>query len=71
VDLDGPSARVGLGPGDVIVAVGERQVFRPRDVMLALRDVLAGQPAKLTIDRRGERLEVQVTPTPSPAGNAS
>ncbi|MBK7977875.1 MAG: trypsin-like peptidase domain-containing protein [Deltaproteobacteria bacterium] len=71
VELDGPSARAGLGPGDVIVAVGERQVFRPRDVMLALRDVLAGQPAKLSVDRHGARLEVEVTPTPNPSGNAS
>ncbi len=64
VDVGGPGASAGLMLGDVIIGIGGRGVFRPRDVMLALRDLRAGQPTKVAVDRKGAILLLDVVPTP-------
>ncbi len=70
VDVAGPAAVAGMMMGDVIIGIGGRGVYRPRDVMLALRDLPAGEPTKVAIDRKGKILLLEVVPAADSA-NAS
>ncbi len=57
---DGPAAEVGLRPGDVIYEVNNRPVKGLKDLQDALRDIKAGRPAALHVERAGQLQFVQV-----------
>ena len=56
-----PAARAGILPGDTITAVDGRPATGWDDVRAAIRDH-ADRPMALTLDRRGEDVQVTVTP---------
>jgi S1-C subfamily serine protease len=71
VDPGSPAAHAGLRPtrvnrdesftvGDVIVAVGERKVVEPKDLVDALDHAAPGQQVRLTVLRAGQRLTIDV-----------
>ena len=56
-----PADRVGLKPGDVVVAInGERMVLRSQLIDVISKN--AGKPVELTIDRKGQQQRITVTP---------
>jgi S1-C subfamily serine protease len=61
VPRGGPAAAAGVQPGDVVVALGDREVSSIEDVLGALRDTEPGRQTTVTISRGGERLELPVT----------
>ena len=61
VEKDGPAAKAGLQPGDVITAVGERAVTQPRDLAEAVAAVKPGGNVTLRLLRDGKAIEQKVT----------
>jgi regulator of sigma E protease len=61
---DSPSAKAGLQPGDVVVAVAGQAVYTPEDLVEAIR-TRPGQPFEVTVERDGKRLTLSVTPEPT------
>ncbi len=57
----GPAAAADVRPGDVVVALGDREVESIEDLLGALRDTEPGQQTTVTVVREGERLELPVT----------
>jgi hypothetical protein len=69
VSPDGPSERAGIKKGDVIVAVGGRELTRiqssgdARDgLRIALRDIEADKPVTISVQREKKTLELKVVP---------
>ena len=60
VDPDGPAARAGISPEDVVTAVGSTTVASSGDVLAALRDHAPGDSIRLTILRSGGERRVEV-----------
>lgn len=56
-----PAARGGLQPGDVVVGFNGKPIEAPRDLAEAVGSLKPGAEAKVTVLRRGERIEKQVT----------
>jgi S1-C subfamily serine protease len=65
---DGPAADAGLRSGDVIVAIGGREIDGVDDLYAELRRRRPGQRVKLAIARGDERREINVTLAEKPAG---
>jgi S1-C subfamily serine protease len=61
VPQGGPAAAAGVQPGDVVVALGDREVGSIEDLLGALRDTEPGRQTTVTVSREGERLELPVT----------
>ncbi len=58
---DGPAAKAGLLPGDLVKAIGERPIGTWSDLTVEVQ--IAGEkPALFTIDRGGEELLLEITP---------
>ena len=60
VDPDGPAARAGISPEDVITAFGSAEVGSSGDVLAALRDHSPGDSVRLTTLRDGRERRVEV-----------
>jgi serine protease Do len=75
VSNDGPAAKAGLQPGDVIQSINGAKVATPRDLAVDVAAVKPGDTAKLDILRNGEQQSVSVTlaslPSETTADNAS
>ena len=56
-----PAEQAGLGPGDVIVKFDDVRIDNLYDYSYALRSRKPGQPVRLTIERKGNRMQVDVT----------
>jgi pimeloyl-ACP methyl ester carboxylesterase len=61
-----PAAAAGLREGDRLVAVGGHPFASPPAGRELVRGLGGGVPARLAIERNGERLEIAFTPAPVP-----
>jgi serine protease Do len=61
VEPKSPAAKAGLARGDIVVALGQRQVLNTIDFQAALLDVKAGQTVKVTYMRGGRRTQTSLT----------
>jgi len=57
---DGPAARAGLQPGDVIVKLDRREVADPKELRFKIATLTVGGTASLTIIRRGQRRNLKL-----------
>ena len=69
VSPDGPSERAGLKKGDIIVAVGGREITKIKEsgdaregLRIALRDIEADKPVTITIERENKTIDVTLVP---------
>ena len=65
VEPNGPAAQAGIVEGDLIVAFDGNTIGGIDDLHRVLTDDRVGVPAKLTVLRRVEKLEIEVTPVES------
>lgn len=66
VDPEGPASEAGVRVADVIVAVGERPVEAPHDVMLAVAGAPSGEPLLLELVRERKPRTIEVVPRGDP-----
>jgi serine protease DegQ len=64
---DGPAARAGIRPGDVLQSVNGKEVNSSSDLLETISAVPPGETAKLGILRQGTRLELNVKVEQRPA----
>lgn len=57
----GPAAEAGVRRGDVIVALGDREINSVEGLLGALRDTQPGQQTTVTVDRGGQLHELPIT----------
>jgi S1-C subfamily serine protease len=62
IEPNSPASRAGLREGDVIVGFDEKPVSAVDDLHRCLVAAAIGVPAKLTVLRHTEKLELTVTP---------
>ena len=55
-----------LRPGDVLIKIGDREIFQPSDVLDASFFARVGEPLKVTVLRNGKPHTVTMTLTPRP-----
>ena len=58
VESDSPAAKAGVAPGDVILAVNDRAIEQPADLVRAIGDIRPGQSVKLKVWRKGATRDV-------------
>ncbi len=61
VTPDGPAARAGIRPGDVITRFQGRPVTEPNELIVGIRAEKPGDQVRLTVQRDGKGREVTVT----------
>ena len=66
VTANGPADAAGLEPGDVIVALGDKEVTNVEELRLAIHDSQVGQKIKITFWRGDSRSTTQATLAESP-----
>jgi len=59
---NGPAAQAGIRPGDVIVDVGGKQIANVSELLTQVAALKPGAAAKFRLLRRGDQVEVDVTP---------
>jgi Do/DeqQ family serine protease len=64
---DGPAAKAGIRPGDVITSVAGRPVRNVSELLGAVAALKPGEPASLGLSRRDDRLDLAITPGIRPA----
>lgn len=75
VSPDTPAARAKIQPGDVIIKLGNREIETFEELVAALGEQKPGGKTKITVDRDGKELTLDVTfaaepATPAPAARA-
>jgi serine protease DegQ len=63
---DGPAARAGIKPGDVITQVAGKPVSNVADLLSSVAALKPGTPSKFSVLRRDSQVEVAVTPSVRP-----
>ncbi|WP_404336462.1 Do family serine endopeptidase [Sphingomonas sp. MMS12-HWE2-04] len=61
VEPDGPAAKAGLRPGDVVTQVNGKQVNPDQTLSYLIANVAPGSPAKLDVIRDGKRMALTAT----------
>ena len=64
---DGPAARGGMRPGDVLLQIGQRAVRNTGDLFAAVAELAPGSTALVKVQRGSEQLELKVTVGERPA----
>ena len=62
----GPAAAAGMRPGDVITQVEGQPVRTVSELLTRIAALTPGQPAPFTLQRRGDTVQVSVTPAQRP-----
>jgi len=63
----GPAAAVGIEQGDVILAFDGRPIRRMRELPRVVAESEVGRPVPVTVWRRGETLQLELTPAEQPS----
>lgn len=63
VTEDGPAAKAGLEGGDQIVEIAGREIANVYDYSHALDGLKAGEQVNIVVLRKGERLQLELTPS--------
>lgn len=63
---NGPAAKAGLRPGDVITSVGDRNIGNVQELLTAVAGLKPGNAARFALQRGSDKLELDVTPAPRP-----
>ena len=53
--------KAGIEPGDIVISIGDQEVYSPEDLILAIRGHKIGEEVTITVLRNGEELDFQVT----------
>jgi len=67
---NGPAAKAGVRPGDVIEAIGERKIGDVTQLLSVVASLKPGTAARFTIDRKSQKVELDVTPGVRPKPKA-
>ncbi len=67
---NGPAAKAGVKPGDVIEAIGERKISDVTQLLAIVASLKPGSAAHFTINRKSQKLELDVTPGVRPKPKA-
>lgn len=67
---NGPAAKAGIRPGDVILKVGTQPVSSVSELLSQVASLRPGQPASLQIWRAQNLAEIKVTPAERPSSRA-
>lgn len=59
---NGPAAKAGIRPGDIIARVGDRKISDVSQLLSAVAALKPGVSTPFTIERKGQALQVNVTP---------
>ena len=62
----GPAAQAGVRPGDVITQVAGAPVRTPSELLTRITALTPGEPTAFAVHRRGEPVELSITPTQRP-----
>jgi S1-C subfamily serine protease len=66
IEAGGPAARAGLRDGDLVIRIGARAVASVDELHRLLREIVPGAPIAVGVVRRGQLLEVEITPREAP-----
>ena len=62
VAKNGPAAKAGVKGGDVIVELAGRKIENIYDYTYAIEALKIGQLTKITVERKGKRVTLEITP---------
>ena len=68
---NGPAAKAGVKPGDVIEAIGERKISDVTQLLSVVASLKPGTAAHFTIHRKSQTVELDVTPGVRPRPKAA
>jgi Tol biopolymer transport system component len=63
VAKDGPAGKAGVKGGDIIVELGGKKIANIYDYTYAIESLKIDQPIKIAIQRKGQRIEMQIVPS--------
>ena len=59
---NGPAAQAGVRPGDVVVEVAGKEIASVSELLSGVAALKPGNPAQFRLQRRGDAVDLQVTP---------
>jgi len=63
---NGPAAKAGMEPGEVIVAIGSKAVHDSSELLTQVAALKPGAVTGFSVDRKGRTLDLQITPGQRP-----
>ena len=59
---NGPAAKAGIRPGDVITSVGEKKTDNVQALLTAVASLKPGSTSRFALQRGSDKMELDVTP---------
>lgn len=59
---NGPAAKAGIRPGDVVTGVGERRIGNVQELLTSVAALKPGNASRFKLQRGNDKLELDVTP---------